>query len=156
MTDDNIKADERIVSIEYRLEKVEEHNKKIDEDLSSIREGQKRSDEKIDDFIDSFRVKFKEVADSNKVLREYLDTSNEHLIRLHNEMVDANKRAEIREDAARQRDFDAKQREIERKYEADKRADEIKKIQWKHIATALGTGGVGYLIIQQLLQAILG
>lgn len=148
MADDR-STDERIGSIEYRLEKVEEHNKKIDEDLSSIRDGQERSDRKIDELNNSFKAKFSEVSDSNKMLREILTS-------VHKEMVEGNKRAEIREDAARQRDFDAKEREIERKYEADKRADEIKKVQWKHIATALGTGGVGYLIVQKLFELLVG
>lgn len=152
---ENNDTDKRIGSIESRLNKVEEQSTKVNEELATIRDGQERSDMKIDDFINSFRVKFQEVADSNMVLREYLNTSNNQLLKLHDEMMAANKRSEDREDAAKQRDFDAKQREIERKYEADRRADEIKKVQWKQIATALGTGGVGYLIIQQLLQAIL-
>ena len=155
MTDNN-DPHKRIGNIEDRLNKVEEQTIKVNEELSSIREGQERSDRKIDDFVDSFRVKFQEVADSNKVLREYLNSSNSHLVKLHDEMMDANRRAEIREDAAKQRDFDAREREIERRHEAEKRADEIKKVQWKHIATALGTGGVGYLIIQQILEALAG
>ena len=153
---DNTDTDKRIGNIEDRLNKVEEQTIKVNEELSSIREGQERSDRKIDEFVDSFRVKFQEVADSNKVLREYLNNSNSHLVKLHDEMMDANRRAEIREDAAKQRDFEAREREIERKHEAERRADEIKKVQWKHIATALGSGGIGYLIIQQIIQAITG
>lgn len=155
MTDNN-DTDQRITGIENRLNKVEEQSIKVNEELSTIRDGQERSDKKIDEFVDSFRIKFKDVADSNKVLREYLNTSNNHLVKLHDEMMDANRRAEMREDAAKQRDFDAKEREIERKHEAERRADEIKKVQWKHIATALGSGGVGYLIIQQIIQALTG
>lgn len=153
---DNNDTDKRIGNIEDRLNKVEEQAIKVNEELSSIREGQERSDRKIDEFVDSFRVKFQEVADSNKVLREYLNSSNSQLVKLHDEMMDANRRAEIREDAAKQRDFEAREREIERKHEAERRADEIKKVQWKHIATALGSGGIGYLIIQQIIQAITG
>ena len=155
MTDNN-DTDKRIGNIEDRLNKVEEQTIKVNEELSSIREGQERSDRKIDEFVDSFRIKFQEVADSNKVLRDHLNSSNSHLVKLHDEMMDANRRAEIREDAAKQRDFEAREREIERKHEAERRADEIKKVQWKHIATALGSGGIGYLIIQQIVQAITG
>lgn len=155
MTDNN-DTDKRIGNIEDRLNKVEEQTIKVNEELSSIREGQERSDRKIDEFVDSFRIKFQEVADSNKVLREHLNSSNSHLVKLYDEMMDANRRAEIREDAAKQRDFEAREREIERKHEAERRADEIKKVQWKHIATALGSGGIGYLIIQQIIQAITG
>ena len=156
--------------VEAKIEALKSYqddiNKAFEEEIRLLKEGQKETSDRIGELDVKVNTNLKDLFDVNNSVRRELTKFTDYFIEERRE-------SERRETEAKERALEAKERALEakrevkeraleakreaeqREHEAEKRADEIKLETRKQMFKLLGSGGLIFMIIQAIIQALL-
>lgn len=149
--------------VEAKIEALKSYqddiNKAFEEEIRLLKEGQKETSDRIGELDVKVNTNLKDLFDVNNSVRRELTKFTDYFIEERRESerreTEAKERAAEAKRVAKERALEAKREAEQREQEAEKRADEIKLETRKQMFKLLGSGGLIFMIIQAIIQALL-
>lgn len=123
-------------------------NRAFEEEIRLLKDGQKETSDRIGELDNKVNSNLKDLFDINNSVRRELTKFTDYFIEERRE-------SERRETEAKGRANEAKREAEQREHEARKRADDLKMETRKQMFKLLGSGGIIFMIIQAIIQALL-
>ena len=123
-------------------------NKAFEEEIRILKEGQDETNERLSGLDEKVNGNLKDLVDVNNSVRRELTKFTDYFLEERRE-------SERRESEAKERDAQARREAEEREASARKRADEIKRETRNQMFKLLGSGGIIYMVVNAIIQALL-